>query len=402
MKHTVFLSVLAFALAASAVPTVTITRAQQRFPWNGLVDIDYTVSGLEGDVADYTLGVSVKATVKGVETTYAASNFLDWAACDLPVAEGAHRITWIASADGATFASDSVKVSAALTYDPISSEEADYIIVDVSGGALATTYPARFVRGAAIDTRTFCKDTYRLTRVVLKKVCAGSFWMGPGNVSSGSNRHYVTLTKDFFLGIFPVTQGQFLNVTGTNPTNAGFTGSRTWTVFCNLQQGLLDSNSFASLLNARVRYHGLPVGAFTLPTESQWEYACRAGTQTAYYWGSDKTTAAEAAKYMFTKECKGADNKVLLSVGSKLPNAWGFFDMLGSALEYCRDLYGTYPTSDEENPAVDPVGVNGTQYPIRGSSHINAYTDWNCGTRNPGNATTIGNGDYVGIRVSCE
>ena len=404
-----------FPLCALATPSITVDRVQQRYPWNGCVDIDYTIDGMDGDPADYRVDVVVSWQGDGGQMSCNAQNFLNRSGCDLPTADGSHRVTWDSAANGVDFVSDAASVTAKLVYDPIEPGEADYVIVDVSAGSKATCqYPVRLVRGD-IPSSTFLHDVYRTDKIVLKRVNAGSFWMGTGVSNDGNvatdrknvNRHYVTLTKDFFLGIFPVTQQQYINAVGSNPTSGNFrkaeqVDSPRWPVCGGVYHVLMrpekDGGCLASNIINRTSFRGGHLEGFTLPTESQWEYACRAGTQTKYYWDSDAAT--DASKYMWA-----SDNAEGLFhvVGTKLPNNWGFYDMLGNALEFCRDLYGTYPTGDEENPVVDPQGASsGTTYPARGGSRLHNYSSSNCGYREYSGASGKGNNDYAGFRLSAE
>ena len=90
----------------------------------------------------------------------------------------------------------------------------------------------------------------------------------------------------------------------------------------------------------------IPAGwAYVLPTEAQWEYACRAGTTTDYSWGDDIN--ASQANY------SDSNNNHPLNVGQYAPNPWGFFDMHGNVEEWTADWYGAYLTA---NPVVDPIG----------------------------------------------
>ena len=100
-KCAVVLAAMA-AEAAFATPQLTIDRVQQRYPWNGLVDVDYTISGMTMP-ADHLLRVKFSYPTAETTETVIASNFLEYAFCDLPTENGTHRITWDSAADGAFF-----------------------------------------------------------------------------------------------------------------------------------------------------------------------------------------------------------------------------------------------------------------------------------------------------------
>jgi formylglycine-generating enzyme required for sulfatase activity len=104
-----------------------------------------------------------------------------------------------------------------------------------------------------------------------------------------------------------------------------------------------------------------------LPTEAQWEYACRAGSTTPFSFGPTISTdqANYNGDYAFGDGKKGANRKKTLPVGSFPPNAWGLYDMHGNVYEWCRDLYGPYPSEAQ----VDPVGPpSGNGRVLRGGS----------------------------------
>jgi formylglycine-generating enzyme required for sulfatase activity len=119
-----------------------------------------------------------------------------------------------------------------------------------------------------------------------------------------------------------------------------------------------DIQIFLTRLNAQ-QSANIPTGwAYVLPTESQWEYACRAGTSTMYSWGDDIN--ATHANYNVSGLGQTRD------VGYYAANPWGFFDMHGNVWEWTVDRYGTYPTG---NPVIDPTGpASGSDRVIRGGS----------------------------------
>jgi sulfatase modifying factor 1 len=176
----------------------------------------------------------------------------------------------------------------------------------------------------------------------------GAFLMGPGPWKE-EPAHPVILTKGFYLGKYEVTQEQYEKVIGTNPSK--FKGNKlpvetiSWDI----------AVAFCDELNKKERISRS--WEFTLPTEAQWEYACRAGTTTAYSWGDNITP--QHANYN-----ESGINKTV-EVGSYKPNPWGFFDMHGNVWEWCLDWFGPY----SPDLAVDPMGAsNGIQRVMRGGS----------------------------------
>jgi formylglycine-generating enzyme required for sulfatase activity len=188
-------------------------------------------------------------------------------------------------------------------------------------------------------------------------------WIEPGSFVMGSppeeRRHkaegpqtHVTLSTGFWLGRTEVTQRQYESVIGTNPSTFKAVGSDAPVE----RVSWIDAMKFCEVLNERERTAGrLPEGyAYTLPTEAQWEYACRAGTTGDY--------AGDPGDMAWYDENSGATTHV---VALKEPNAWGLYDMSGNVLEWCFDWYGDYPGGK----VTDPTGPRHGHYRIaRGGS----------------------------------
>ena len=163
---------------------------------------------------------------------------------------------------------------------------------------------------------------------------AGQFAMG-----EGSEAHLVTLTEPFYLGIYAVTQEEYKKVVGENPSH--FKGA----------QNPVENVSWGDAVEFCRRLSMLPEEkasgrVYRLPTEAEWEYACRAGTNTKYYFGDNKSQLGEYAWYD-----KNSASKIH-PVGEKKPNSWGLYDMHGNVWEWCSDWYGDYPC----RTLVDPSG----------------------------------------------
>jgi formylglycine-generating enzyme required for sulfatase activity len=213
----------------------------------------------------------------------------------------------------------------------------------------------------------------------------GTFMMGSPesdpNHSADETQHQVALTG-FYMGKYPVTQAQYQAVTGTNPSDFRIsvspetsTANRpvetvTWydaVEFCNKlseREGLTPVYT----ISGRAPVIGYPItsavvtanwstNGYRLPTEAQWEYACRAGTTTAYNTGD--TIIDNTGWYDSNSDSRTH------SVGEKAVNAWGLYDMHGNVYEWCWDWYGTYANEAQ----TDPVGaVSGNNRVIRGGS----------------------------------
>ena len=192
-------------------------------------------------------------------------------------------------------------------------------------------------------------------------------WVEPGTFMMGSpkdeplrhpfeNQHRVKLTEGFYLGQYEVTQTQYKWVMGAIPSRYiedGYkqgedipVGGVSWN----------DAIAFCKKLTAMERKAGrLPEGmSFQLPTEAEWEYACRAGTTTTYWWGND----ADVNKANYGGPNARPLTGIVQPVGQYRPNPWGFHDMHGNVYEWCNDHVGAnveevpYPERD----AIDPQG----------------------------------------------
>ena len=200
----------------------------------------------------------------------------------------------------------------------------------------------------------------------------GTFTMGSPTTEAGrgtdETEHNVSLTQGFYLGKYEVTQAQYEAVMTGNTDGLNAKPSE-WPNKPNRpveKVSWADAQIFLNRLNAQQSAY-IPAGwAYVLPTEAQWEYACRAGTSTAYSWGG--TIASTNANYNASGHSQTRD------VGLYAANPWGFFDMHGNVWEWTADWYqATYPTG---NPVVDPTGPSsGALRLFRGGSWINNDSD---------------------------
>src|SRR5262249_10095018 len=175
--------------------------------------------------------------------------------------------------------------------------------------------------------------------------------------------HRVTLTCGFFLGAYPVTQSQWRAVMGDNPSRRNSRASALGETRPVEHVSWEDCQEFCkklSILEGRV---------YRLPTEAEWEFACRAGTTTPFTTGS--TISTDQANYdgnwIYDGEKKGVYRKATTSVGSFPPNPWGLFDMHGNVWEWCSDWYANYPDGDVTNPRGPEFGEERV---LRGGSWV--------------------------------
>lgn len=344
------LFVIATNTALFATPSITDVVAQQRYPWNGKVDISYTVSGnvvasVPQDMVDV---LKVTATDILSNQTYVASSLSG----DMALSDGIHNIVWDMGADNLGFVSTAVVFTVSCDTVP-----ALYCIIDLSAGASASSYPVTY-RVEPPDGG-FNVNEYKTTKLVLRRIEPGTFQM--------CGRYQTTLTKPFYLGLFEVTQKQYHLVMGTNPSKYRGDKRPVERVSYNTIRGgdwpsssIVATSSFMGKLQART---GLD---FDLPTEAQWEFACRAGTTSSYNNGGssqdDLKTIGRCSGN--TGDGKGGYSDAHTTVGSYVPNSWGLYDMHGNVAEWCCDWYG-----DLSDRRTDPKGASYGSYRVmRGGS----------------------------------
>jgi uncharacterized protein (TIGR02996 family) len=189
--------------------------------------------------------------------------------------------------------------------------------------------------------------------------------------------HEVELTRPFYLGVFPVTQGQWQRVMGTNPSRFCATGSGRERVkgldtsdFPVEQVSWKDAQAFLEELAARPEEKGKG-WQYRLPSEAEWEYACRGGASSSTPFCFGEALSSAQANFNGAHPYGGAEEGPNLGrtcpAGSYRPNAWGLFDMHGNVWEWCKDWYAEdyYGNS----PAQDPLGPsNGSLRVFRGGS----------------------------------
>ena len=178
-------------------------------------------------------------------------------------------------------------------------------------------------------------------------------------------QHTVKLTKAFYLGVTEVTQAQWKAVMGTTPWS-GKSWTRNGAHYAASCVSWYDASSFCGKLSQKADSStGLKSGKTTrLPTEAEWEYACRAGSKTQFCYGDDASQLGRYAWYCENAYEKG--EKYPHIVGQKQPNAWGLYDMHGNVYEWCHDWYARkYPSTTQ----TDPKGpASGKSRILRGGS----------------------------------
>lgn len=303
----VFLMCLLMAspMITSAVMSVSNVKAHRLHPLGG-VAISYEV--IDGINTDVEVVVTAKDNVSG--KVYSVSR--NCLSGDAGMTSGTHRIIWDMEAQGLALNLEKVTFTVAC-YMP-------YMVIDLSAGPNATKYQYSYLSEVPAGGWS---DEYKRTKLVLRLIIPGSFKM--------RGVYDVTLSKPYYMGIFEVTGEQYGSVMGYDRINGLWDGPvhTAWSVIRGDSKThnwpavkTVANSSFVGRLRART---GL---TFDLPTDAQWEYACRAGTTTRYYWGDSWDDA-----YGWIN-----DNS-RHPVGEKIANAWELYDMCGNAREWCLDYF---------------------------------------------------------------
>jgi formylglycine-generating enzyme required for sulfatase activity len=254
----------------------------------------------------------------------------------------------------------------------------------------ATNSMKRFYRASIENSENTNKPPVNPDPVNLVWINAGSFTMGSPSTEQDRNSNegpqtQVTISRGYFMDKYETTQEEYQALMGINPSlhkspHYPVEGV-TW----------FDATNYCGKLTARERAAGrLPEGySYRLPTEAEWEYACRAGTTTRFSYGDDLNYAQLADYANFSN----GGSLYLGPVGMLRPNAWGLYDMYGNVCEWCLDWYGFYPGGSVTDPQGTSYGLyrvhRGGGYDYNGKSCRSAFRyyaepndySWNKGFR---------------------
>jgi len=225
-----------------------------------------------------------------------------------------------------------------------------------------------------LGCQTYAQSPKTITNSIGMKLVLipkGTFMMGSPIEEEGADndqeQHQVTIGKDYYLGVTEVTQGQYEKVMGTNPSyfQKRVIRKSDSSMYPVEQVSWEDAVEFCKKLS------DLPEEkkagrAYRLPTEAEWEYACRAGSKAAYSFGANSKTLGDYAWFV---DNSGEQTH---PVGEKKANAWGLYDMHGNVWEWCSDWYDEYSkgaVSDPSGPSEDVYRV------IRGGGWYNVAAD---------------------------
>ena len=198
-------------------------------------------------------------------------------------------------------------------------------------------------------------------------------------------QHRVEISGDFYLGKFEVTQGQWKSVMGTEPWN-GKSFVKEGADFAATYVSWEDAVEFCKKLSTR---DGVD---YRLPSEAEWEYACRGGSESAYSFGD---AASDLGKYAWFDDNESSVGKRYAhEVGQKLANDFGLHDMHGNVWEWCGDFYGHYDSSETR----DPTGASDGAYRVhRGGSWSNSSR--HCRSAYRSCSSPDSRSDLLGFRV---
>lgn len=377
MKRLLFAILAAASANAVYAFTVTDVTARQRWPWTNVVDVDFNI----GEAASTdTFRIEVKAQYAGTDREIEAKTFVS----DPVVKAGKGRVSWAIGEDCPGFKAEDVRI--AVTAVPFTSLTPVYMVVDLSEGKDAKSYPVRYTTKDPIHTPK-AKDACKMTQLWLRRIKADGtpFVMGgKATPTDSNNSFYVKLTKDYYIGVFETTQQQWFQLTGTWP---GYMSNEVWRATrpfddCYAKR-LFQENGYkwpddktlssSSLLKKLRDKTGL--GTLNLPTEAQWQHAaCAGATGVDRYLDPDGNQYALADIARNIKSVGGGSaaygdglcdaDSGSACVGTYKPNAFGLYDMLGNVLEDCLDPYvpieklkAYYVEKGYSFPLVDPEGV---------------------------------------------
>ena len=389
-------------LAVAAVSSVSFAPGEGRAP----------------AIIQYTLSDAPAIVTADIQTNTVADGSGEWASIDgaamdemqgdvncLVRKNGAKTATWLPGEYWRNTALPAAQMRVVLKAWETNSPP-DYMVVNLAGPANVVRFyeNEKSLPGGVADAR------YRTTRMAMHRIPANGvvWWMGSPNdesyrIAINEYRHKVMLTEDYYCAIFPVTYGQQTNVTKSADTSmiGSYMDGLSDLSFRPINRARHDTLLGLSEAHARsaIGTHTAgtdtstcPINKFRtqtgfpnidLPTEAQWEYACRAGTGTALnngtsYTGTTATDKTRADVVAWTNwNLDNIPRRRSQPVGKKAPNAWGLYDMLGNVYEACRDQLSTgtdytntftagWDNSESPSITTNPVGTK--------SSSITAWT----------------------------
>ena len=422
MKKILNASAISFGMSLAAVAVEISTVGLYQPSGTRTANIDYTLSAPPAIVRIDIQTNSVDELGNAVWTSVGENRMSTLEGdVDCVVSNSSGRATWKPRQDFEGFPSFTNNVRAVVKAYPLL-DPPEVLVVNLEDGS------SKYYDSLDELPGSISNSVYRLDWLVLRRIHAAGvpFRMGMGweqqyNASiANSITHTVTLTKDFYIGVFELTIGQYNRVTGNNYWNtrwpfSGTEGNPTNTVPMTITyNGLRGSASGAGWPNADPSVaHAVDSGSFLyalrnlagnrflfdLPTDAQWEFACRAGTCTTLPSGVETKANEVTDVNVAAIGCYYYNGRYQMSVtGNTGPtntmayaaNNFGLYDMIGNVREWCLDWYEAITTHD---PAVDPVGPStGTTRVNRGGSWVDSSSFCTSGRR----ASTVPNRSAAG------
>ncbi len=389
-----FTAVATAALAFSCLGDAAISQVvvRQQWPWSTKINVDFTLANETGSAVDIMIvatngnsevalpNAALSGSRIGLSTSGNYRIVIDPAKLDLGSQKvlGDFKVSLSVAAARADYNEVLYRIYA---LDGSLPQRKDVTVADLLNGKYGScetdyTYANDGVWNPGevlIWTDVTNNPAYKTTHLVLRKVPHGSFTMCQYAHSPGTS---VTLTKDYFIGVFEMTQAQYGYVNpghGISFNNAGDdypAESVTWSLLRCGQAGNERNWPDVTTVNANSLIGKLRTvtgdGTFDLPTEARWEYACRAGSTTHWNNGEDSTATGAsnlvAPKLGRIKHYDGGTDSTV-SVGSYLPNAWGLYDMHGNVAELCLDRWTASESLSIDS--TDPDGGNTADITLR-------------------------------------
>ncbi|MBQ3747849.1 MAG: SUMF1/EgtB/PvdO family nonheme iron enzyme [Kiritimatiellae bacterium] len=393
-KHGVMAAIAAFAATVASAASITVDRVAQRWPWNNKVDITYTVDGGQ----DVALGVYARivftANIGGA--IYTIDGVHDIGA---NASNGTHTVTW--TLPSGVRATGCTMTAQLLTADNPSGD--DYMVIDLDSNnrATAVSYEGILASQSASNARYASDDTYKKSKLVLRKVPAGGLYR-TGHANYHNKASYAdsaidrTTTCAYYIGIFPVTQYQYTKLCNASATDSTLpnTGINWNTLRASAATAAQipsvdsDTGSFFQRLNYKTGLY------FDLPTEVMFEIAMRAGSTTVFYWGDDWN--GDKVNY---------NSSGYEAVGLRDSNDWGLYNMVDNPIEVLRDNQDPADLATLSDPFV-PSTFSSANRVLRGGAfnsdgkafrfHASYRNDG--GTGATSSASAMG---AIGFRVAC-
>lgn len=402
-------AVVASAMAANA-SSITIDSVTQRWPWNNKVDIKYTIDGGQTLTSDGSGDVYCRleftATVNGQNI------LIDGRAIGANASSGTHTATWTPSPDLRVKALDCTMTARLLSADNPSGD--DYMVIDLDTGDV--TFEG-MLYSQELSNNRYNSDTsgpnganvYKTSKMVLRKVprwadrsslpnatvtlaSLSGYPFGWNGLTGSSATNWVT-KKDYYIGVFPVTQAQYVRYGLENPSKCTDTIAGNTTdyrpvdgVSYNDLRGEtragtalpeVDSMGSATFFLQQLNCKTGNKFMFDLPTEVMYEIACRAGSSTYHYWGDQD--ADDYSTYVVSSTSMSAKRTTTEEVGTKVANDWGLYDMVGNVYQWCLDdsaTGGTPSTKLFTDPFIPYVKSSYTRARIKSIPYNQSSTSY--------------------------